>query len=68
MILLKRLCQNKIIGIIDPILLLEREEGEAKMIDITHNEGQKGSSKIQECSIVIIGIGVVCSPNSKEKG
>ena len=39
---------EQIIDIIDPILLLEREEGEAKMIDITHNEGQKGDSKIQE--------------------
>ena len=52
---------EQIIDIIDPILLLEREGGEAKMIDITHNEGQKGDSKIQECLIVILGIGVACS-------
>ena len=59
---------EKIIDIIDPILLLEREEGEAKMIDITHNEGKKGDSKIQECLIVILGIGVACSAKFQEKG
>ncbi|XP_065637136.1 probable LRR receptor-like serine/threonine-protein kinase At3g47570 [Quercus suber] len=58
---------EQIIDIINPILLLEREEGEAKMIDITHNEGQKGSSKIQECLIVILGIGVACSAEFPRK-
>ncbi|KAM3733584.1 hypothetical protein ACB098_11G147400 [Castanea mollissima] len=57
----KMALSEQIIDIVDPILLLEREEGQAKMIDITHNEGQKGSSKIQECLIVILGIGVACS-------
>uniref|UniRef100_A0A2N9IDJ5 non-specific serine/threonine protein kinase n=1 Tax=Fagus sylvatica TaxID=28930 RepID=A0A2N9IDJ5_FAGSY len=49
-----------IMDIIDPILLWEREDGEINM-NHTHNEGQNGSSKIQECLILILRIGVACS-------
>nr|XP_023885928.1 probable LRR receptor-like serine/threonine-protein kinase At3g47570 [Quercus suber] len=53
---------KQIIDIIDPLLFLwKSEEGEATMIDITRNEGQNGSPIIQDCLIVILGIGVACS-------
>ena len=53
---------KQIIDIIDPLLFLWKSEGgEATMIDITHNEGQNGSPIIQDCLIVILGIGVACS-------
>ncbi|GMY23173.1 probable LRR receptor-like serine/threonine-protein kinase At3g47570 [Fagus crenata] len=49
-----------IMDIIDPILLWEREDGEINM-NHTRNEGQNGSSKIQECLILVLRIGVACS-------
>ena len=52
---------KQIIDIIDPILLWEREEGETQMNNISHNAGQNGSEKIQECMILIFEIGVACS-------
>ena len=52
---------ERIIDIIDPILLWEREEEETRMNEITRNEDQHGSRKSQECLILILGIGVACS-------
>ena len=52
---------ERIIDILDPILLWEREEEETRMIEITCNEDQHGSQKSQECLILILGIGVACS-------
>ena len=51
---------EQIIHIIDPILLREREDEETVMNE-TRNEGRKGSTKIQECLILILEIGVACS-------
>ena len=51
---------ERITDIVDPILLWEREVGETRVNDITHNEDQNGSLKIQECLILILGIGVAC--------
>ena len=51
---------EQIIHIIDPILLREREDEEIVMNE-THNEGRIGSTKIQECLILILKIGVACS-------
>ena len=51
---------EQIIHIIDPILLQEREDEETVMNE-TRNEGRKGSTKIQECLILILEIGVACS-------
>ena len=51
---------EQIIHIIDPILLQEREDEETVMNE-TCNEGRKGSTKIQECLILILEIGVACS-------
>ena len=51
---------ERIIDIIDPILLWERQEGERSIND-TSNESRDGSLKIQECLVLILGIGVVCS-------
>ena len=51
---------KQIIDIIDPILLWERQEEEIRMND-ADNEDQNGSPKIQECLILILGIGVACS-------
>ena len=48
------------IDITDPILLLGREIGETRMND-THNQNGIGRPKIQECLILIFGIGVSCS-------
>ena len=50
---------ERIIDIIDPILLPKRQEGE-RMND-TCNENQNGSLKIQECLTLILGIGIACS-------
>ena len=47
---------ERIIDIIDPILLWEREEEETRMNEITRNEDQHGSRKNQECLILILGI------------
>ena len=51
---------EQIIHIIDPILLREREDEETVMNE-THIEGQNGRTKIQECLISILEIGVACS-------
>ena len=59
---------ERIFDIIDPILLPNRQEGGRRMND-TCNENQNGSLKIQECLILILGIGIACSPkNIQEKG
>ena len=50
---------ERIIDIIDPILLPKRQEGE-RMND-TCNENQNGSLKIQECLTLILGIEIACS-------
>ena len=52
---------ERIRDIIDPTLLCDREEGETRVNDITHNKSQNGSPKIQECLTFILGIGVACS-------
>lgn len=52
---------ERISDIIDPTLLCDREEGETRVNDITRNESQNGSPKIQECLTFILGIGVACS-------
>ena len=51
---------ERIIDIIDPILLWERQEGEGRIND-TYNENQHRSLKIQQCLILILEIGVACS-------
>ena len=49
-----------VIDITNPILLLGREIGETRMND-TQNQNGIGRPKIQECLILIFGIGVSCS-------
>ena len=56
----KETLPEQIIDIIDPAVLGERQKGERRMND-TCNGGQNGSFKIQECFILILGIGVACS-------
>ena len=56
----KETLPEQIIDIIDPAVLGERQKGERRMND-TCNGGQNGSFKIQECLILILGIGVACS-------
>ena len=51
---------EQIIHFIDPILLQERKDEET-VTNETCNEGQKGSTQIQECLILILEIGVACS-------
>ncbi|XP_050282999.1 probable LRR receptor-like serine/threonine-protein kinase At3g47570 [Quercus robur] len=51
---------ERIFDIIDPILLPKRQEGGRRMND-TCNEYQNGCLKIQECLILILGIGIACS-------
>ena len=51
---------KQIIDIIDPVVLGERQKGERSMND-TCNGNRNGSSKIYECLILILGIGVACS-------
>ena len=51
---------ERIFDIIDPILLPKRQEGGRRMND-TCNENRNGSLKIQECLILILGIGIACS-------
>uniref|UniRef100_A0A7N2MKH7 non-specific serine/threonine protein kinase n=1 Tax=Quercus lobata TaxID=97700 RepID=A0A7N2MKH7_QUELO len=51
---------ERVIDIIDPILLWERE-GENRVNDITCNESQNGSPKRLECLIFILEIEVACS-------
>ena len=56
----KETLPKQIIDIIDPVVLGERQKGERRMND-TCNGGQNGSFKIQECFILLLGIGVACS-------
>ena len=51
------------INIVDPIILLEREDMETRTND-THIQNQIGCPKILECLILIFGIGVSCSMES----
>ena len=51
---------EQIIHIIDPILLQERGDEETVMNE-THSESRIGSTKIQECLILILEIGVAWS-------
>jgi serine/threonine protein kinase len=51
---------EKVIDVVDHILLLEGEYGVARMND-SHNQTQTGSSETQECLILILRIGVACS-------
>ena len=51
---------ERILDIVDPILLRKREVGERRMNDITRNECPNGIPKSQECLILILGIGVTC--------
>ena len=51
---------KRIADIIDPPLLCDREEGETRVNDITHNKGQNQIPKILECLTFILGIGVAC--------
>uniref|UniRef100_A0A2N9GJ19 non-specific serine/threonine protein kinase n=1 Tax=Fagus sylvatica TaxID=28930 RepID=A0A2N9GJ19_FAGSY len=51
---------ERIIDIVDPILLWEIQEEETRMNDTRH-EDRNGSPKIQEGLILILGIGVACS-------
>ena len=52
---------ERMLDIVDPILIEKRELGEIRMNDINHNEGPNGIPKSQECLILILGIGVACS-------
>ena len=54
------LLEQIIDDIIDPILLRERE-GETQMNNITCDERQNGSVRIQECLVLIFEIGVAFS-------
>ncbi|XP_030963589.1 probable LRR receptor-like serine/threonine-protein kinase At3g47570 [Quercus lobata] len=56
----KATLSEQIIHIIDPILLRERGDEETVMNE-THSESRIGSTKIQECLILILEIGVACS-------
>ena len=57
---------ERIIDIIDPILLPKRQEGKRRMND-TCNENQDGSLKIQECFTLVLGIGIACSKECPRK-
>ena len=50
---------GRIIDIVDPILLWERQEEETR--NDTRNEDPNGSFNIQKCLISILKIGVACS-------
>ena len=52
----KAALSERIADIIDPTLLCDREEGETRVNDITRNESQNRSPKIQECLTFILGI------------
>ena len=58
---------KQIIHFIDPILLQERKDEET-VTNETCNEGQKGSTQIQECLILILEIGLPVPWNFLEKG
>ena len=51
---------ERVIDIVDPILLSEGGDRET-MINDTHNQNRTGRPNIQECLILILGIGVSCS-------
>ena len=54
---------EQVINIVDPIILLEREDMETRTNE-THIQNQIGCPKILECLILIFGIGVSCSMES----
>ncbi|XP_030963549.1 probable LRR receptor-like serine/threonine-protein kinase At3g47570 [Quercus lobata] len=54
---------KRVINIVDPIILWEREDMETRTND-THIQNQIGSPKILECLILIFGIGVSCTMES----
>uniref|UniRef100_A0A7N2LC98 non-specific serine/threonine protein kinase n=1 Tax=Quercus lobata TaxID=97700 RepID=A0A7N2LC98_QUELO len=54
---------EQVINIVDPIILLEREDMETRTND-THIQNRIGCPKILECLILIFGIGVSCSMES----
>ncbi|XP_075645726.1 putative receptor-like protein kinase At3g47110 [Castanea sativa] len=54
---------ERVINIVDPIILLEREDMETRTND-THIQNRIGCPKILECLILIFGIGVSCSMES----
>uniref|UniRef100_A0A7N2LE03 non-specific serine/threonine protein kinase n=2 Tax=Quercus lobata TaxID=97700 RepID=A0A7N2LE03_QUELO len=56
----KETLPEQIIDIIDPTVLGERQKGERRMND-TCNGNRNRSSKVHECFILILGIGVACS-------
>uniref|UniRef100_A0A7N2LD90 non-specific serine/threonine protein kinase n=1 Tax=Quercus lobata TaxID=97700 RepID=A0A7N2LD90_QUELO len=58
--LVKATLPERIIDIVDPTLLRERHERGISIND-NCNEDLNGSLKIQECLILILGIGVACS-------
>ena len=58
--LVKATLPERIIDIVDPTLLKERHERGLSIND-NLNEDLNGSLKIQECLILILGIGVACS-------
>ena len=51
---------ERIFDFIDPILLSKRQE-EGRRTNDTCNENQNESLKIQECLILILGVGIACS-------
>ncbi|KAL4600619.1 hypothetical protein ACB092_11G212400 [Castanea dentata] len=54
---------ERVINVVDPIILWEREGMETRTND-THIQNRIGSPKILECLILIFGIGVSCSMGS----
>ena len=56
----KETLSEQIIDTIDPAVLGERQKGERRMND-TCNGNRNRSSKVHECFILILGIGVACS-------
>ena len=51
---------KRVIDIVDPIFLWQREDGETRTDD-TQSQNRIGRPEIQECLILIFGIGVSCS-------
>ncbi|KAM4072379.1 hypothetical protein ACB094_11G134400 [Castanea mollissima] len=51
---------ERVIDIVDPILLWQREDGGTRTND-TQSQNRTGRPEIQECLILIFGIGVSCS-------
>ncbi|XP_075644171.1 uncharacterized protein LOC142615320 isoform X1 [Castanea sativa] len=51
---------ERVIDIVDPILLWQREDGGTRT-DVTQSQNRTGRPEIQECLILIFGIGVSCS-------